>query len=47
MFFLMGIFPEEKPLGFTQSAVCPACGKASRMEVSRVSTCLSLFFLPV
>lgn len=47
MFFLMGIFPEEKPLDFTQSTVCPACGKASQMKVSRVSTCLSLFFLPV
>ena len=47
MFFLMGIYPEEKQLEFTQTAICPACGRLGRLEVSRTCSCLSLFFLPV
>lgn len=47
MFFMMGIFPEEKQLDFTQTGICPACGRLGRYEVFRTCSCLSLFFIPV
>lgn len=47
MFFMMGIFPEEKQLDFTQTGICPACGRMGRYEVFRTCSCLSLFFIPV
>ena len=47
MFFMMGIFPEEKQLDFTQTGICPACGRLGRYEVFRTCSCLSLFFIPI
>lgn len=47
MFFIMGINNGEKRLDFTQTVICPCCGKYGRYEVYFSYMCFSLFFIPI
>lgn len=47
MFFIMGISQGSKEFGFTQGAVCRACGRSGQYIVFMTYTVLTLFFIPV
>lgn len=47
MFFIMGVTPGRKEFDFTQTVICPACGRYGRYNVFMTYMVLSLFFIPV
>lgn len=47
MFFIAGVNNGQSELPFTQTVVCPHCGRYGRYQVFMRYLCLSLFFLPV
>ncbi len=47
MFFMIGCYPKETQLSFSQQLACPRCGRLGRVEVWMTCQVLMLFFLPV
>ncbi len=47
MFFIFGINNEEKQTDISWQAVCPVCGRLSRVCLFESYTVFSLFFIPL
>jgi len=47
MFLIIGISQGEKKLEFSQTIVCPCCGRYGSIEVYMTYMYFSLFFLPL
>lgn len=47
MFFIFGISNGQKKLDFSQSMVCPHCGRYGRYEAFMEYYYFSLFFIPI